>query len=208
MADVNYTAFLPEVLPYAVGVPEPTALNAIRNATTEFLRGSHFLQLEIDPISVVANINEYDLDVDTGYEVVSIRALYFNNKRLQPLSELDLRRRYTDWRTTKGTPKGFFMRTDRTIALFPYPDAPGKLTGTVAVCTNIRSTGVDSVVVDQHLEDIAAGALARLLMIPGEPYFQPEMAMLQRKRFDSAIARVRARKNESLVNAPLSVRFY
>lgn len=205
MADVNYSTFLPQVLPYAVGAPEPTAITAIRNATIEFLRNTHFLQASLTPISVVADTAEYQVTVPTDYELTSVRALYFDHVRLSPVSELEVRHDHRD--NQKATPSAFFMKSDNTLVLHRTPDVNGTLTGTIAICPTIRSTGVDALIADKFLEDISAGALSRLLMVPGEPFYDPQLAAFHKKHFASAVANAKALKNKSLVGAPLQVQF-
>lgn len=205
MADVSYETLLPQVLPYAVGVPEPTAITAIRNTSIEFLRRTHELQKALTPVSVVSGTEEYTISVPAGYELVTVRVLYFNDAKLFPASELSIRHLRSVAQT--GTPKGYYLKLDRTLTLFPKPDVAGTLTGTVVLCPTLTSTGVDQAVVDKHLESLSAGALSRLLLVPNEPYYEPQLALMYRKRFDTAIADARARKNESLVSASLQVQF-
>ena len=105
----------------------------------------------------------------------------------------------TDVTVASGTPSEWFNRdpVEPVISVYPPP-----ATSEVAVFTLIAAhaptraaTRVADVLYDDYAEDIAAGAVARLLLMPAQPFTNPVLAAPYRKQFRDAVtsAATRAR---------------
>ncbi len=206
MSQTAYSAFLPEVTVHCNGVPDLISINALRNATIEFLERSHWLESTLAPIDGVANQATYVIPPPTGTEIVRMQAVFYDNLPLHARSEEQIRKIYSlDWRTMSGWPR-FYLRDpdDYTqITLAPYPEVSesGALTGIAVLRPTRTSTGVDSSVYEKWLEQIAAGAVARLLSTPGQSYTNPRAAQMFMGKFNSGIADARIDRNKGLERA-------
>lgn len=191
MAEINYDEFLPEVLPYAPNCSEPQAVNAIRNACIEFCRDTLFLQQDLDPISVTANIGTYDVEVPTGYKLGNILSLYWDNILVPRKSQAELEKMFgINWQTinsgnstgvtiSTGTPKYYtqFDPDTFTVCLTPTGNLAAGFTGRISLIPTKSSTTVDDKLKERFSEAIASGALGRLLRTPNEPYTDLKAAM-------------------------------
>lgn len=210
MAQVSYEVLFPDVLVHAPNCPEPVVINAIRNACIEFAKGTLYLTEELDPIDVVANEPLIDIDTVAGYDVeMLVGDLFYDGKRLakKTVSELDATY-HTSWREfTSPKPNGYVMYKPDEVRLVPIPteSLAGAITGRVALTPSRTSTRVDSGLVDFGRQSIAAGALAKIHMIPDQPYTNEAKAAAYDKAFRSAIANGAADVRSSFVRAPMRV---
>lgn len=206
----TYEAFLPYVLPLVPNCPEPTAVLAIRNACIDFCRGSLLLEQALDPITSIAGVSEYDIDVPTGYKLAQVQQLYFNGNRLARRSLSEVASRYSrDWALLSGTPQAWTQFTPDMVILVPMPSTTtaNAITGTIAITPSRDSAGVDDTVFERYVEQIAHGAAARLCNVPNQPFTDPNAALLYTKQFNSDVANVRALVSSGQNRAPLKVLF-
>lgn len=204
----SYEAFFPEVIPYVRDVPEIVALNAIRNACIEFCEETRYLQVDNDPVALIANQSDYDLDADTGYKVIDIVTAWAGDQFLIPKSVEELSRIYrtTDWRNNKGNPYYFYRTRMTSVSLVPMPTessttSKSYLKCRVAVAPSRSSTTIDDDIFERFAEVISHGARARLYEMANQPFHDPKSALAFRKKFNDDIADVRTRVNKGLTRA-------
>lgn len=210
MSAVRFEDLLNEVLPYAPGCSELAALQALRNATIEFCRRTQVWQQDIDPITTVPGIAEYELDVPSGAEVSQVMALYFGRRKLERTAPITLNGLYGfSWQDHLGDPMYFMQLDPNLVVVTPCPDEKVRsaLTGRVSLQPTRDATTVDSIVSDRWVEVLAAGALQRLYNTPGETYFSGTAASQKWTAFQSGIATAAAYVTGGGVRAPLRVRF-
>lgn len=207
----DYTEFLPEVMPYVPNVPDFIATAAIRNAVIEFCEKSRILQIDADPISVVAGIATYQIDAPNGMKIVEIMDAWSDVTHLTPSSPDELTRTFQamDWRTQKGAPRYYTSVVPDEVILVPVPDQtkPNSLKLRVAIAPLRSSTGVDDFIYENWLEGIAFGARARLYNTPGQSYFDKTSALEFERRFRAAIADARVKVNRGSSRTSLDVEF-
>ena len=174
MADVNYEDLLPEILPMVAGCSDTLILNNIRSAAIEFCEKSGVYQEELDPITTVDGLYQYDLEAPSGARIHKILWVTFEGGDLEPISTTLLEQRLPKWRTSnqKGKPIYYVKDSLTTISLVPIPSA------TVPSSTNVRailkpthtSTACSDQVMSEYRDAIVNGALFRLLRIPSKDW--------------------------------------
>lgn len=211
MSSVSYDKFLPEVMQYVRDVPEVVAVNAIRNACIQFCEKTLYLQESLDPMPVIANVSEYDLDPDGDYKVVDVIEAWNADQFLIPKSIEELTRIYrvTNWQDLIGNPYYFYRPKPSVLRLVPTPELtiPNNLQVTVGLAPTRGSTTVHEDIFERWLEHIALGARARLYDTPNQPYYDPRNAAIYLKRFEDACADIRRRVNMGNVRASSKVEF-
>lgn len=183
---------------------------AIRNACVDFCRDTLLLQEDLDPVTAVRGVNTYDVDVPNGYVLAQIISLYHVGRRLERKSQLELERLYTrDWQTLAGTPRVFtqFDTTTFTVALSPSETTPNAFTGRIAFMPSRSSSTVEDVLFERYLDEIAAGALARLMVTPDQPYTDLKAAASNAGRFRAGVSMAKAFVNGGMNHAPMRVRY-
>lgn len=207
-----YDTLLPYVLPYAPDCPEMLAINAIRNATIQFCTDSWYWQHDPAPWAGVVGQSDYQPDTPDSTKMVGVVNAWFDGKALYPVDNATVRRRfpYSDYRTEEGSPAFFMQPDENAVTLVPSPDtsAAGKLlTWRIAVAPVIVSTQANGDIFERHPETLAKGALARLKATPGQPYSDPQGALLLDNQFKTEITKVRAAVERGKTRGPIRVRF-
>lgn len=204
MASVTFDKFLPEVMPECSGVPEPVAINAIRNACFDFCRQSLFWTVTLDPVAYTANVAEYDVDAPSGAVPVMVMNLVLDDSRTVTSYSLDnVAAVLPSWRTATGPIAGFMQPSNDVIRFVPIPSTSGVFVPTVAYAPERDATTVESSIYTLYLETIKYGALAKLKAMPGQPWSDPAAAMQYDRLFskgigDATIARTRGNGRTSL----------
>lgn len=209
MATIKYSDLLDEVLPYLAADPSnPVTEHAIKRAVIDFCRASWVWKFLPDPQSVVAGEAFYDLEPDTGTEVVAVMDVTCNGVPLDNKSLDWLNSELPDWRTRAATPKYFTQVDTEQIILAALPDAniTNGLTMTLALTPAQSATGFPGWIWSRYVEDISAGALSRLMLMPGKPWTDLANGTDRQQKFQNAIANARASAVRALSRADVRVK--
>lgn len=193
--------FYPYVLPDVPGCPEITADVALRAALIEFCEKSLIVQRDHDPITVIANTSDYDLEPPTGQLVAKIMRAWFKNTQLDPVAPDNVdaatiyNRQFADASIKKAEPKQFLQKDERTITVYPIPKdtAPNSLTLRVAYKPTRKATTFEDVLFEDYAEGIAHGAKYRLLGMANKPWTNGPAAAASMAIFNAAINQARSR---------------
>ena len=207
MANSLYDTCLPDVLPFTKDCPPVVAINAIRNASIEFLKKTQAWQIDLTPMDVTAGIGDYALDTNTAMPTTTeLCGIMFASYGGWPIvgksaDELAKIYRWYDWRNWQGDPRYYHQVEYNKIFVVPQPvntTTTQPLSVRVAVCPTRTSTGMDSVLQEMHYEAICVGARARLYEMAGQPFADANMAATMSARFSMMINKVRIQINTSI----------
>lgn len=193
----NVSDFLPFVLPYAPGCSDPMAEQAIVSACMEFCERSLIVQETLGESSA-ADQADYDVSEPAQGALVKVLAVFYLDARLKARSREMVRRgsaargeAITGVTVTSGTPVEWFSRdpAQPIISLYPPPaeSEEGAITIVAAFRPTRAATRVADTLYDDYAEDIAAGAIARLLIMPAQSFTSPSLAGTYRSQFLSAV---------------------
>jgi hypothetical protein len=210
---VSYEQFFSNVMPEVPGCPEITAFNAIQNAAIEFCEKSLILQVDHDPVTVLAGIVDYDLEPPTDTLVVKVMRAWLEGNELTPLAP-DLvkgpevyNRLFSSYQSQPTTPSAFLQKDPRTVSVWGLPDKKytNGLTMRVAIKPTRAAEVIDDLIYEDYYEAIASGALSRLLNSQGKPYSSRDGAAVAERQFRQAINLARQRATHGNVRSTLSV---
>ena len=210
MSTVDYTEFLPEVMQYVPDVFEGQAINAIRQTCIEFCTRTRFLQMDADPIPLMAGVASYEISADSGMKFVDILAAWVDTRFLVPKSVEDLTRiyRWTDWRQMTGDPVYVTQIIPSEVVVVPQPTTDQSYLRVRAAYAPTRaSTSVNSSLYEEYLDPIAWGARSRLYGTPKQPYYDPRAAMEYAMKFRVAMNEARVRVNRGLTRSTQQIEF-
>jgi hypothetical protein len=186
--------FLPYVVPYAVGVPDEVAAHAIRLAAIEWAQVT-LSQRRVVTIDAQKGLHDYRIEIDDAYEAITVNSVCYRERLLTPL------------RREQCSPHacGYTYTKPDLLMIYPAADADG------ASCIKVELTvqmGQDTCFVDRvlyanHAEDLANGALARLLRMKGASWYDLSLAGVHVKAFRQAYSRAKARSARGDISAPL-----
>jgi hypothetical protein len=208
-----YTAFLNDVMPDVPGCTVELATHAIKNSCIEFCEKTLILQRDHDPVTVVAGIVDYDFEPPAGQLVTRIMRAWYKTTELTPLAPDDVNRPevynrlFTGANVDRLDPGYILQKDERTFSLYPIPvsTVANALTMRVAYKPSRSSTTVEDVIYEDYSEAIAKGAKARLMMSPGKPYTNPQLAAAELELFRQAMNVARQRASRGHVRSDLSV---
>jgi len=169
---ISYEALLPDILPMVPGCPHSLIKNNIRSAVIELCERASVYQAELDPLTTVGNIYEYDLEAPSGTAVQKILWITHEGKDLEPLTSTLLEQRIPKWREGNGVPEYYVQQGSALVWLAPIPTATGVSSTIVRAVLKPThtSSACDDGVMNDYRDTIINGALFRLLRIPNKEW--------------------------------------
>jgi hypothetical protein len=190
---MNLSTFLPDIYLEAPGCPESVALNALRHAMREFCERTRAWQEDLDDISVISGQPSYDIDVPVDAELVMVLSGRYDGSQFDKIytpEEMD--RVLVTWRSDTGTGVDYLIQDWNTLYVSPIPTAddsePVSLRAALKPTLSATTCGD---ILDQWREGLSSGAIARLKMITGKPWSDPQGAVYHASQFETAKRRAR-----------------
>lgn len=192
---ISYETLLPEILPMVAGCPDTLVENNIRSSVIELCERASVYQAELDPITTVSDIYEYDLEPPAGTAIHKILWMTHNGEDLEPLTSSLLEQRLPKWQEQTGKPAYFVQQSSSVFWLAPTPSS------TTVGSTRLRavlkpthtSTACDNDVMNDYRDTIINGALFRLLRIPNRDWTDMSGAGVYGTLFNDGVANAERR---------------
>lgn len=189
----SYEALLSEIIPMVPSCPDSLIEQNIRAAAIEFCEKTGIYQAELDPITTVGGVYEYDLEAPSQTVVHKVMWVTHDGKDLEPISPTLLEQRVPKWRDEDcyGKPEYFLKNSQTTFWMVPVPSAtmPQSTIIRVQLKPTHRSTACDDLVMEDYRDSIINGALFRLLRIPGREWTDIPSAQVYGSLFAEGIVR-------------------
>lgn len=190
---VELSRFLPRMLPYLVGCPEPLATQALLDSAIDFCGRTNAVSESLDPVTAIRNIATYEVETPPQTRVSAIQKVWYEGRLLMPSSY----EQATDiYNQPNGTPRFFFgeyVDEIYSLTLVPGPDKtlPNGLRIRASLIPTRSATRVHDILFDRYAEGIVHGAIAIVASIPDQPYSDLKLAAASavKARAETAIAR-------------------
>lgn len=197
--------FLSKVLPYAPGCPEPAAFEYIRNAAIEFCEETKLWRFD-DTFELGDEPNL--VCTPQGAVIHQIERCDFEGRRLEPRALGWLDEHLPDWRSDEtpltGQPQYFTQTYPDTIQV--VPGEPGRVKVWLRLKPAEDADQLPRFIAMQHKSLIGWGALAGILMLPGQPFSDPNKATYFQAKFDQALGRKSRLQSTGQQRAPIRTR--
>lgn len=184
----SFVDFLPFVLPYAPSCPEPLAIQYLRQAAIDFCQRTRFWRY----------VDEFDVAGDTSEIIVApgqsslfeIEKAWFKptggdhwvELRRLPYAQID--QTLLDETTDTYTVPNVISQIDyNTVTLVPR--ATGTLRISMFLSPSYEASSCPENLYSNFASTIADGALSEILMIPEQPYTNPNIAALKAGMFNA-----------------------
>jgi hypothetical protein len=190
VALANFERWLPFVLPFAPNCPTETAIHHIRQSAIEFCELTHAWQQDLSPVLSIAGVDEYAMGVPPGAAAVKLFAFAADGV---PGATIDpaAGRREVAW---KRQDLAAWVIDRQTVGINPAPASDGiELRFMASLKPTQAATEVPEALFENHADDIAAGALYRLLRVPRQSWTDTQESAAQKTLFDAAVIRVQWR---------------
>jgi hypothetical protein len=209
-----YDDFLPQVLPEVPGCPEISAINAVRKACIDFCNRSLIHVVDHDPVTVIANTADYDLESPVSEtRVAKIMRCWFKLVELAPAHPDEIgdptfyNQNIGGVELAPSDPRIFTQKDADTFSLFPIPalTEPQTVTLRVALTPTRKSAGCATFLFEDWVDEIAAGASSILQATPGKAYFNPAKSAFNRQQFEAGVNAAKQTATRGYVRASLRV---
>ena len=198
LSDVPYSDLTHSIYPYVTtddegDLPDAAVINAIRESAIGFIQRSQCLRTRIS-MDAQCGVDEYPLEVSCEYYILSIRRVTVCNEGYEAAHEEDVDNLISR-NSYKPESKHLFWRSDDNwLVVRPAPDADmekaiicyASIAPSLSACTMPREVS------NRYGEAIVNGALAKLLLLRGQPWYDPQQSVLRSQQYERAIAEARA----------------
>jgi hypothetical protein len=202
-------AFFPFVLTEVIGCPDPTVRAITGLVVSEFCQKTLAWTEEQDLVPLVNGVIDYELDTPSQAYVVTIRDVWLGGRRLQPKSMAQVQDSLPDWQTSASSDPIFYNQSaDRgSIRVFPIPAnvTTQALRIRAAFAPNIASSSAPDFLGQRYMDVIASGIKARLMLMPGAPWSNPEVGGIYRQKYDDGLLTARIEEVHDRVTGSLTV---
>lgn len=200
--------FLSTVRPWAPGVPDQTAFQALRGSAIEFCERTKLWKYESTTAVLATDPATSTIVTPAGSAVFDIEVALFDGQELDPKATRDLDSILPGWRTGgigTGNPQYITQIEQGKLTLVPAPYADGSL----YLCLRLKPSKTATTLpdfMDEYAEFIGWGALGRLLTVPGQSYSNPELATYYTTRFLGKLDALSLKGTKGQQNAPKRTR--
>jgi hypothetical protein len=182
---------LPNILPDLPNCPTLLARNELRNAAIEFCEKTLAWNALHDPIILIDNQREYELDTPDGARVVSVMMAWSVNGRFFPKTMLELSSILPGWLTATSSLPLYYnhVAPANTVRVYPTPYQANSSTVTfrVAYAPTRTATEIDDDFVEANFDALCKGAKARLMLMDGKDWSKPVLGAKHEGDFKAAI---------------------
>lgn len=174
----TYDSLVKEILPYVPGCPDSLVINHLRAATIEACEKSQAYVHDLDPISTVSGVYEYDFGQPVGTQVHQILWMIHDGNDLDPISPRSLELNFPDWRNRSSIPRVYLQKNPDTFWLVPVPSSSktNAVQLSVALKPTRTSNNINTNFSTDYRDAIIYGTLFRLLRIPSKDWSDPAAA--------------------------------
>lgn len=205
-----WASWFPDLLPHVPGCPQVLAEHELRRAAQVLMRRTRAWRIDDAARPVVAGQATVSVaPTSAELELVRVEAVWFDGKPLEPVTAEVMDALYShDWRSDTGTPTRFLQGVPGEIRLYPVPiaDAVTGVTLRLSVAPSESSTGLPDDLAIRFRDEINVGAKARLMLYPGRPWTNPELAAVYGQAFDSLVGTATAAAARSYSDARIPSR--
>jgi len=206
--------FYPFVLPEVPGCPEPTVDTATLSALIDFCEKSLVVQRDLDPVTVVKGIVDYDLEPPTNQLVSKILRVWYKGKELSPTAPDSIsapevyNRLFEGANVGRSDPRVYLQKNDVSVSLYPIPKdtVANALTVRVALKPTRAAETIEDVLFQDYAETIAHGAKYRLLSMANKPWTNGPGASASFAAYNTGINTARQRASRGGTRADVRIR--
>ena len=179
----------PHVLPWVPTCPEPLMIQYLRQAVIEFCRRTRSWRSEevYRLISADQDINLVTCCDSVIHEIERVRYREDDQSAWQHPLQPAAFEEVDDWQGSEATPVMFTQRIPNTLRVCPF--TTGEIKVTMYLKPDQMAQTIPDYIVEQYPDVIAAGALAKLMLLPGRDFTEPNQSMMYQAMFDEACDR-------------------
>ena len=174
----SFSSLVKDILPYVPTCPDSLVESTLRSACIEFAERSKAYVYDLDPITTISGVYEYEFDQPSGTDVHQILWMTYDGDDLDPISPRSLELNYPDWRDKTSLPQVYLQKNPSTFWVIPVPNSSvtNGLLLSVALKPSRTTSNIDTTFSNSYRDWIVYGTLYRLLRIPAKDWTDPRAA--------------------------------
>ena len=204
--------FLPYVTPHCPACPDPVAEFLLRQAAIEFCERTKCWRYVT---SVTISAADSVLVAPSYSEIHEIEKATHDGLDLTPVAYIDSTPAGLYGAQEENVPRYITQMNAGSVTVAPYKAGTLRLSLILKPQSGVEmgfdpddplrdaKNVVPPFLLQHHAATIAAGALARILMLPEQPFTNPPMAAMKRAEFDAAADSLASRFQKGQQQAPL-----
>ncbi len=185
----SFDNFLPFVLPYAPSCPEPLALQYIRQATIDYCQRTRSWRdvqdIDVageDVIALPIPPQAFLFEIEKAWFKIGITDHWYELKKT-PYNQVD--QRIYEYSATELATPNLYSQADFN-SLIIAPKGIGVLRVSMFFAPSVTAEVCPEFLFGQYASTIADGALSAIMMLPEQPYSNPNLAALKAGLFNQA----------------------
>ena len=172
---------LPQVIPYAPGCADPTAIQHLRDAAVRFCERTRCWR-HIDTFNTTKNHHQI-MAVPSGAVLFEIEWAKFDDRELEAkIPDVDT---WHHQDQAYAYPRYITQVNPSCVSIEPH--AEGELMISLFLKPSQETDILPDFLVSHMARNIADGALATLLLLPNQPFTNPQMAMAFEAKFQASL---------------------
>ncbi|NDF50266.1 MAG: hypothetical protein EB116_09325 [Betaproteobacteria bacterium] len=180
-----WSDFHSDVAHHVPGCPNPLLDQALCRSAAAFFRRTKAWTVWLEPITMASSLQTYELEAPEDTDIVSLQKATLNGHEL-PVAAFRLLTKNPQSQTMH---ERALISTDRsTVSVLLAQPAKTKLEIQVVITVSQDAKGLPDLHATFYREPIVAGALHRLLRVPG-PFYNAQAAKEALQAFEEAIGR-------------------
>lgn len=169
------------ILPEVVGCPDPLLSQAIVQTAFDFCDKASAWDALVNDIPVTSGTASYTLPVVTDAMALRAKDVWINGIRIDngriSAGAVDV---------TYDSASGFGVITIR-----PVPQQDGSMSLRVVYAPTLTATTLPDMLLSRYEQAISAGTKARLMLMPSTAWTNPQLAVVHRQAYESAVTDAR-----------------
>ncbi len=201
MANITFASLVSEILPEVPGCTDTLVIRALRRTAEQYLTDSQEWRVTLDEQPLIAGMSEYDVEVPYSYtKAVRIIWAEVDGKRISQVSDGQQVR----------SDSNIYCHLDgygKTVIVKPEPTQAAKLQLRVALSILPNTAALTDTVIYGMYDPLLHGALARLQMMSGQEWSNPQAGAQNEMLFREAVAKARGHANNNGGSAVRKMRY-
>lgn len=197
--------FFPRMLPYLPGCSEPLAAQAILDAAIVFCEDAQVVREELDGFVTVAGEKSYELYAPAQQQIARVLDVLVDGRSIPGIAAEDVDLLVG----AEGSPVSFYTSrngSELLLNLFPTPDKAYQVQVRAALRPARNATQLEDDLFNLWSDAVLAGAMARVMAVPGQPFSDPAAAVGYGMAAARAANKARVEGNFGRVRANMRVR--
>lgn len=186
---MNFSDLVADVLIEAPGCPEPIAISTLRRTAIKFCRESHVWVEQINDLYPVNDVTKYKVTPPDDTQIIAIASMVHHK------GESEFKVKY--WPLVN--PLGYLS----------FPAVPELDQGPIRIKVVLAPTNTANEMPDaigeDYREGLIHGAVAKLVMMPGKDWSNPQMAAYHQSLYDEQKREAKFRRNNGNTEVNLRV---